>query len=172
MSSSMLLIIIIAIFATMVLVAIMFLTSGEDKAKRRKKREAEPPDQNKNWPLMVQGLEKHAQTLKREIENLEKQIRAKEKDLGVEKLKNTQLQAKLAQEKSWREKEQASIEKQNQESHQFKQELLKAERNLEEEHALRLRQERELTEAKRPGMIVAIFPDSGDKYLSESFWNE
>ncbi len=30
----------------------------------------------------------------------------------------------------------------------------------------------ELTAAKQSGGIVAIFPDSGDKYLSETFWSE
>ena len=31
---------------------------------------------------------------------------------------------------------------------------------------------RELAEAGRPGVIVTLFPDGGDKYLSERFWDE
>ena len=31
---------------------------------------------------------------------------------------------------------------------------------------------RELVKKKQPGVIVTIFPDSGDKYLSERFWEE
>jgi cysteine synthase B len=31
---------------------------------------------------------------------------------------------------------------------------------------------RELAEAGRPGVVVTLFPDGGDKYLSERFWDE
>ncbi|HUK87118.1 MAG TPA: cysteine synthase family protein [Terriglobales bacterium] len=31
---------------------------------------------------------------------------------------------------------------------------------------------RKLVERKQPGVIVTLFPDSGDKYLSERFWEE
>lgn len=149
MPASLLLIIIGVIFVTSVLVAIIFLLPGGEKAKRKQKKTAEPQIVNKDWPLMVGRLEKHTETLSKEIEELERELRLKEKELAVEKLKLSQLQDKLAQEKSWREKEQSSIEKRSQEAHQFKQESVKAERSLEEEHAIRLRQERELNEAKR-----------------------
>jgi cysteine synthase B len=35
-----------------------------------------------------------------------------------------------------------------------------------------LRIARELAARKENGVIVTIFPDSGDKYLSERFWEE
>ena len=149
MPSTFIFVTIVFIFAASIAVAIIFLMSGEEKTKRKKKKPEEMAQESKDWPLIVQRLEKHSETLKKEIEGLEKVIRGKDKDLGVEKLKNSQLQAKLAQEKSWREKEQGSIDKRNEDAHQFKGELLKAEKIVEEEHSLRLRLERELTEAKR-----------------------
>ena len=65
-----------------------------------------------------------------------------------EREKNTRLQEKLSQEKSWMAKEEESIEKKGSEIRELKDSLLKTQQDFDNEYALRLRLEKQLKDAK------------------------
>ncbi len=138
----------LVVFLTAVTLGVLFWFPGDSKKSRRRERKVAPTEDDQQWELTVSRLEKHIVTLRNQIADSERREKQGAKDLQQEKQRNRQLQEKLAQEKSWREKEQSSVDKTLAEEEQLKKDLLKSERELEEEHALRLRQERELTELK------------------------
>lgn len=139
----------IVVVTILVLLIVIFLLPAEKGSKPKRPKKEEPTEKEKELEAKILRLEKHIQTLKTEIEALQNQQRAKEKELAAEQGKNRHLQEKLAQEKSWREKEQETIDKRSREMIQFKQEHLKLEKDFEGEHSLRLRLEHESKDLKR-----------------------
>ena len=138
----------VMILAVCLILGVLFALPGEDKRKkRREKKVIEDPD-DKHWEETVGQLERHIVTLRNQIADFEKKAKLQEKDILTERHRVKHLQEKLAQEKSWREKEQGSAGRSQGEFEQLKKDLLKVEQELEEEHAVRLRLERDLSEVK------------------------
>ncbi len=146
--SPLIFIVAITVLFTAVLLGILFVVPANDKKSRKREKKSLNPQEEREWEDVVDRLEKHIVALRHQIAEHEKKEKHFEKDLSVEKAKNKQLQEKLAQEKGWREKENTVVEKSHQESDQIKKDLLKAQREFEEEHSLRLRLERQWTELK------------------------
>ena len=138
----------ITILFTAAILGILFFVPANDKRARKKEKKTLAPQEEKQWESVVDRLEGHIGSLRRQVAEHEKKEKHFEKDLMTQKARTKHLQEKLSQEKGWREKENTAAEKSHQEIAQTKNELLKAQREFDEEHALRLRLERQLTEVK------------------------
>jgi len=149
----------IIIFSFVVLIslatAIYFLPSDPVvKAKRKKeKKAASPPepeaaDAGKDWKAIAERWEKHNQSLQGEIEKMKMDQKRVQQVIDGHKSEAKDLVEKLALEKSWREKEQETLEKFKHHEKDLKDQIYRTEGDLEKEHSNRLRLERELQEIK------------------------
>ena len=126
--------------------------AGKGKKKKDKKSAATADtvaiDTTKDWKIIAERWEKHNQSLLGEIEKMKMdQKRALQlSDEGKAEVKL--LVEKLSLEKSWREKEQATIEKFKLHEKNYKEQIYRTEADLEKEHSNRLRLERELQDIK------------------------
>lgn len=126
------------------------------KAKKKKEKERKPVltpdptavDTSKDWKSIAERWERHNQSLLGEIEKMKMdQKRALQlTDEGKSEIKV--LVEKLALEKSWREKEQETLEKFRIHEKEYKDQIHRTENDLEKEHSNRLRLERELQDIK------------------------
>ena len=132
--------------------AILMIPIERKKAKKRKREEVIKPQDDsveKNWQAKVTHLEHHIQSLQKQTGEWEKRFRLLEKELAVETVKNTKLQEKLTQERSWHEKEDVEVAKFNKEIHQLKVDLKQIQENYSKEHMVNLKLENELKELQR-----------------------
>ena len=132
--------------AVVLLIILSFYPSGERKKKRQ--RNPEELENIKDWEAACHRLEKYIVNLKNDIATLQKTEKANLKELEQEKTKYNKLAERLTQEKGWREKEQSSFSKINNETEQLKRELIAAEQNLEKKHGHTLKIERDLKDTK------------------------
>jgi len=151
--------IIISAFAVLMALAIVIYLLPSDpavKAKKKKEREKKVSltpdpagvDTSKDWKAIAERWEKHNQSLIGEIEKM-KMDQKREGQLADErKAEKKELVEKLALEKSWREKEQETLEKFKHHEKDFKDQIYRTEADLEKEHSNRLRLERELQDIK------------------------
>src|SRR3989338_3007408 len=101
----------IAVFALIGLIMIIFLLPATSSYQKKKKEQSvEQRPKEKDWQDAALKLERHIQSLKREIEGLEKTIRTNEEVLAQEKQKNIQLTQKLKQEQGRHDREEKTIE--------------------------------------------------------------
>jgi len=146
-------------FVVLVALAIVIYMLPSDPAvKAKKKKEKEKKlsptpdpaaiDTSKDWKSIAERWEKHNQSLQGEIEKMKMdQKRARQlTDDGKSEAK--ELVEKLALEKSWREKEQETLEKFKLHEKDLKGQIYRTESDLEKEHSNRLRLERELQDIK------------------------
>ncbi len=138
----------VLILAVCLILGVLFALPGQDKRTRRREKRTSADPEDKYWEETVGKLEKHIITLRNQLAASEKNNKLREKDILVERQRVKHLQEKLSQEKSWREKEQLSVGRSQGEFEQLKKDLLKAQREAEEGHAVRLRLEREIGELK------------------------
>ena len=135
----------IGIFFIIILLIIIFLIPNEkEREKKNKNKKPVPnPDEQKDWKATAAKLEKHIQSLRQDIDDFEKKEKVKDRQLAVEQAKIKALQDKLAQERSWQEREGQVNTKQARETQQLKEELTKLQEQLAKGHADSLRFERE-----------------------------
>ena len=142
-------------FAVLMVVAIcIYLMPTE--AARPKKKERRPliPDPvksapaDKDWKAIAERWEKSNNALMGDIEKLKMQERKSVKTLEEHQLHAKDLLDKLALEKSWREKEQANLDKARHNEKELKEQIVRTEKELEREHSERLRAERGYQELK------------------------
>jgi len=123
------------------------------KKKKEKKAAALAPDPaavdtSKDWKAIAERWEKHNQSLLGEIEKMKMDQKRNQQSVDERKSETKDLVEKLALEKSWREKEQETLEKFKAHEKSFKDQISRTENDLEKEHSNRLRLERELQEIK------------------------
>jgi len=149
--------IIIWSFAVLLALAVVIYMLPADpavKAKKKKEKKTiatpEPVvvDNSKDWKAIAERWEKHNQSLQGEIEKMKMDQRRALQLAEADKAEVKELLEKLSLEKSWREKEQETIEKFKQHEKNFKDQIYRTEGDLEKEHSNRLRLERELQEIK------------------------
>ena len=151
--------IIIMSFSALIALAIVIYFLPSDpvvKAKKKKDKEKrsvvtpdpEAIDRSKDWKTIAERWEKHNQSLLGEIEKMKMDQRKAQQLIDERKLETKELVEKLALEKSWREKEQETLEKYKLHEKDFKEQIYRTEADLEKEHSNRLRLERELQEIK------------------------
>jgi len=151
--------IIISAFAVLVTLAIVIYMLPSDPAvKSKKKREKEKKtvltaeasavDTSKDWRSIADRWEKHNQSLLGEIEKMKMDQKRALQIADGHKAEAKDLVEKLALEKSWREKEQETIEKFKLHEKGLKDQIIRTESDLEKEHSNRLRLERELQDIK------------------------
>src|SRR5208283_981457 len=87
-------------------------------------------------------------SLQGEVEGMKNSSKNVLQQIDAHKAEIKNLAEKLALEKSWREKEQATLEKFKHHEKDFKDQIHRTESELEKEHSNRLRLERELQELK------------------------
>lgn len=132
------------------LVLVVFLIPTEKKNKKMKKKPLpEPETPQRDWEQKTQRLEKHIQSLAREVDRFQKEEKESEKQLMVERVKVKKLQEKLSQEREWHKKGQAGIDKKSREFLAMKSELVKVQDDYSKEHAVNLRQEHRIKELER-----------------------
>lgn len=141
-------IVIAGLILVVVFFSVLFLIPTERRGKKRKKPNMSENSRQKDWKQVSLRLEKHVHALRRKIEELQKSVRNKEKQALIEEAKSRKLQEKLVQEKKWHEKENDDISKRTSESYKLRGEILKIQESFAKEHAVRLRQDRELKEFK------------------------
>ena len=151
--------IIIMAFVVLMALAIMIYMLPSDpavKAKKKKEKEKRPvltPDpaaveKAKDWKSIAERWEKHNQSLQGEIEKMKMDQKKGQQLTDERKSEARDLVEKLALEKSWREKEQETIEKFKHHEKDLKDQIFRTESDLEKEHSNRLRLERELQDIK------------------------
>ena len=151
--------IIIMAFVVLVAVAIMIYMLPSDPAVKTKKKkekgkklgvtpESLAVDTSKDWKSIAERWEKHNQSLQSEIEKMKIEQKRAQQLADERKSEAKELADKLALEKSWREKEQAAIEKFKLHEKGLKDQIYRTESDLEKEHSNRLRLERELQDIK------------------------
>lgn|SRR3989338_374541 len=128
----------------------VFSLPTDQKSRRHKhKKELEKTEASINLQPTVERLEKTILSFKKEIEDLQKKEKIKEKELLVEKVKVKKLEEKLIQERGWLEKEQSAIDKGSVELKKYKDELMKVQEEFGREHAAYLRLKSDFQELTR-----------------------
>jgi len=151
--------IIISAFAVLMALAVIIYLLPSDpvvKAKKKKDKEkkvilpSEPlaAEAGKDWKTIAERWEKHNQSLLGEIEKLKMDQKRSGQLVDEQKNITKDLVEKLALEKSWREKEQETLEKFKLHEKDYKDQIFRTEGDLEKEHSNRLRLERELQDIK------------------------
>jgi chromosome segregation ATPase len=107
-----------------------------------------PVDTTKDWRSIAERWEKHNQSLLGEIEKMKMEQKRAQQSADELKSGSKDLAEKLALEKSWREKEQETLEKFKVHEKGLKDQIFRTESDLEKEHSNRLRLERELQDIK------------------------
>lgn len=136
-------------FVIISLLLVIILLPDEKKKKFRRRKDPAStisPAKQKNWEEIALRREHALENSKNEIRRLEEEGRDKDRQLAEEKEKNIQLQEKLKLEQSWREKEDAALEKNIQKAQQFREDLMKSEQNFEKEHSQNIKLRREIEE--------------------------
>ena len=105
-------------------------------------------DTSKDWKAIAERWEKHNHSLQGEIEKMKMDQKRAQQIADGHKAEAKELVEKLALEKSWREKEQETLEKFKLHEKDFKGQITRTENDLEKEHSNRLRLERELQDIK------------------------
>jgi len=135
-------------------IAVYLLPDQTAKAKKKKEKRQAPladptaVDTSKDWKAIAERWEKHNQSLQSEIEKMKIGQKNVWQEVDGHKAEIKDMAEKLALEKSWREKEQATLEKFKHHERDFKDQIHRTESELEKEHSNRLRLERELQEIK------------------------
>ena len=141
---------VVGVVLVLILLGIIFLIPGEKKGKKMKKKlQGELVQQKEDLEQKVLRFEKHVRSLHGRILTLQKNEKANEKVLMVERVKVKKFQEKLSQEREWHRKEQNAVEKREKESHQLRTELRKIQEAFSEEHTRSIRLERELKDFKQ-----------------------
>jgi len=149
-------IIISAFVVLMALAIVIYLLPADPAVKTKKKKEkklSSTPDPgtldtSKDWKSIAERWEKHNLSLQGEIEKMKMDQKRALQLVDERKSQAKELVEKLALEKSWREKEQETIEKFKVHEKSLKDQIYRTEGDLEKEHSHRLRLERELQEVK------------------------
>lgn len=135
-------------------IAIYLLPADSPQAKKKKEKkaaliaEAAAPDTGKDWKAIAERWEKNNQSLQDEIEKMKITQKDVSQQVDEHKAQAKDVAEKLALEKSWREKEQGTLEKFQHHEKDLKDQIYRTESELEKEHSSRLRLERELQELK------------------------
>jgi hypothetical protein len=151
--------IIISAFVVLMALAIVIYMLPSDpvvKTKKKKEKEKKPVlipdstsiDTSKDWKSIAERWEKQNQSLLGEIEKMKMDQKRGQQLVDERKAETKDLVEKLALEKSWREKEQATLEKFKSHEKDLKDQIYRTEGDLEKEHSHRLRLERELQDIK------------------------
>jgi len=146
-------------FVVLIALAIVIYMLPSDpvvKAKKKKDKEKKAVlipdpvtlDTSKDWKAIAERWEKHNQSLLGEIEKMKMDQKRAQQLADEKKSESKELVEKLALEKSWREKEQETLEKFKHHEKDLKDQIFRTEGDLEKEHSNRLRLERELQDIK------------------------
>jgi hypothetical protein len=151
-------IIVMSFVVLMALAIVIYMLPSDPvvKAKRKKEKEKRPVltpdpetiDKSKDWKSIAERWEKHNQSLQGEIEKMKMDQKRAQQLVDERKAEAKELVEKLALEKSWREKEQETLEKFKHHEKDLKDQIYRTEGDLEKEHSHRLRLERELQDLK------------------------
>ena len=134
--------------AFLAILAVVIYVLPTDKQLKKKKEKELPQPEKKDWEGIAKRWEKNNEDLHKELNALDEEKKKVIQELEGQKIQYKELVEKLAQEKSWREKEHSSTEKVKQRDEQLKTQLQEAETKLDQEHSNRLKIERELQDAK------------------------
>jgi chromosome segregation ATPase len=151
--------IIIVSFAVLMGLAIMIYLLPADASSKSKKKEKPKekrpeliPDaataKQKDWEAIAHRWEKQNNALLGDIEKLKMEQKKYTQDVEQQKVQNKDLVDKLTLEKSWREKEQVTLDKSKTHEKSLQDQIIRTEGDLEKEHSMRMRLERELQELK------------------------
>ena len=136
-------------FVVLMSFAIFIYTLPSEKMPKAKRAPTPPPPvREKDWEGISKRWEKNNNQLLNEIESLKK-----ERKEFFDKIEDSQKvireqNEQLAREKAWREKETQVMNKVKNVDHELKDEIKKSQKDLDAEHSLRLRLERDLQELK------------------------
>lgn len=151
-------------FVAFLVVAMLILLSPGKQAPVQKKKEKVPQapakpmakehkevplaSEDKDWKAIAMRWEKNNTGLKNQLDEAHAQVRDVEKKMEALKVEVKEALSKLELEKSWRDKEVQSVEKLKQHEKDLKEQIFRTESDLEKEHSLRLRVEREHQDIK------------------------
>ena len=151
-------IIVMGFVVLMALAIVIYLLPSDPVVKAKKKKdkerrttaapEAPALDTSKDWKSIAERWEKQNQSLLGEIEKMKMDHKRAQQLADERKGETKDLVEKLALEKSWREKEQETLEKFKLHEKDYKDQIYRTEADLEKEHSNRLRLERELQDIK------------------------
>ncbi len=116
------------------------------KKKKRSEAPAEPP---KDWEAIAARAEKRVQSLEQSLRAIQNEI--KDRDKRAEELTSSfnGLKKQLDQEKTWREKEEAAVEKEKKQERILQEELVRTRTALDQESTSRIKLENEHKEFRK-----------------------
>ncbi len=140
----------IGIIFFLILIVVIFLIPTESRLKKKRRRVAnKPPEKSKDWKETALRLEQHIHSKSQTIVTLEREAKARNKALLIEKAKVDKVKDKLKQERGWQQKELGSVERQTKELQVLKNELRVIQDNLGKEHSANIRLRKELEEVNK-----------------------
>lgn len=148
---------IIVSLIVLIAVAVMIYTLPADAPGRSRKKKqrleaameaAKPVSPEKDWKTIAERWEKNNAALLGDIEKIKVRERDVLKNLEESRAQHREALDKLTLEKGWREKEQGNLEKARQHEKALKDQILRTEKDLEQQHSERLRLEREFQDLK------------------------
>ncbi|NLE64603.1 MAG: hypothetical protein GX606_01660 [Elusimicrobia bacterium] len=122
----------------------LFFSLGGEAPKKTRRKKTPPPEPVKDWPAIVDRLERKAHTLQRDLQISQNEVRGRDLEINDLKAKVREVEKHLAQEKTWREKEEADLEKEKKQERLLKDELMRVRDILDSESTQRIRLEQEL----------------------------
>ncbi len=150
--------IIIGSFSLLMILAIVIYMMPAEAPKKKKEKETARrmelmPDpmaaaKQKDWEAIAYRWEKQNNALLGDIEKMKGDHKKNLQEIDAQKAELKELMDKLSLEKSWREKEQVTIEKFKAHEKEFKDQIYRTEGDLEKEHSWRIRLERDLQDLK------------------------
>jgi chromosome segregation ATPase len=145
-------------FIVLVSMAVIIYTMPSDPTPKVKKKSKELKAQiaaetaakeaSKDWKIIAERWEKQNSNILADVEKLKMHQRDLEKQIESQKAHEKDLLDKLSQEKSWREKEQANLDKIKTHEKDLKAQIIRTEADLEKEHSARIRAEQHINELK------------------------
>ncbi len=140
-------VVILGLVMVFLLLGFLVLIPTTPRGSPRKKFTYKVREQEvKDWQSVSLKLERVIRSLKHQMAQMQKEQKILERDVVVQKEKYAKLQSKVAQERGWQNKERSDIDKKTAEVIGLRDDLQKAEQQLAQEHAERLRLQREQKE--------------------------
>lgn len=142
-------VVILGLVLILVLLGVLLFIPTEGRLTRKQKKQKMLEEQKQqDWEKKALRFEKAAQSLRQQVEDLQKSEKQLENSLVLERAKVKKFQEKLTQERQWQEREEEAGDKKGKELQRVKEELLKSQEQFAAEHGLTLRLQAELKTLK------------------------
>ena len=135
-------------FSVLGILAYVIIQMPESPLKKKKEKKGPPPEPPKDWPAIAERLEKRLHAGEAKLQEAEKALRQKDKDVAASRTALAELEQRFQQEQTWRKKEEAAVDKEKKREKLLDTELEKAREGLTSESTQRIKLEYEVKELR------------------------